>query len=218
MRNKTLKHYLFMVVLILVVNIGCTPNGIDTPFDNLVKDEVKDDQLDNGNDGENEDDKGEQEINSSLTAKVNGNDFKTTTVLQQYIAGASVSVNENFYGIGVIALDVKLDIRKPRSIYLFMYGEDFNALKAGTSFTTVTNIVIPENGGAFAIYSEDPDTKVEDDEISTEIVESISIKITALDKVNYLISGEFSYTAIDEDTNKKYIITDGKFEDMKYEN
>lgn len=217
MTYTKLNYNLFIAVLLLLVNIGCTTEGIDTPLDNLIKDEIKDDQTGHeSQDGEEEEE--EQEINAYLTAKINGNDFKTSTVLQQYLAGASVSINEDWYGIGVVGFDIQLDIRKPRSIYLFMYGEDFNELKVGTSFTTVTNIAIPENGGAFALYSEDLDTEVEDNEFSTEKVESISIKITALDKENNLISGEFSFTAVDEDTNKKYTVTDGKFQNMKYDN
>ncbi|WP_339713304.1 hypothetical protein [uncultured Kriegella sp.] len=218
MTNKKLNYYLFTAVLLLFVNIGCTTEGIETPLENLIKDEIEEEQVDRESDEEDDEDQEEQEVNSSMTAKINGNDFKTSTVFQQYLAGASVSMNEDIYAIGVIAFDIQLDLRKPKSIYLFMYGDDFDELKIGSAFTTVTNIAIPETGGAFAIYSEDPDTEVEDNEFSTEKVESINIKITALDKENHLISGEFSFTAIDEDTNKKYIITDGKFQDMKYDN
>lgn len=46
---------------------------------------------------------------------------------------------------------------------------------------------------------------------------SARIKVTELNKIAKTISGEFEFTAIDDETNKVYAITDGVFKDVPFE-
>ncbi|HBK71502.1 MAG TPA: hypothetical protein DDZ39_07610 [Flavobacteriaceae bacterium] len=143
-----------------------------------------------------------------FTAKVNGKNFNAdNAAIATEITIHSIS---GIYSIGMIAADV-INVGTKKAIALVMIGSDFDQLVAGKTFTEIIKNEIEGGGGG---YSEDITNNNVD--IGTDIVESIFIKITTIDKENKLISGEFNFIAIDEDTNKKYTVTDGKFKDIHY--
>ncbi|MCF6349201.1 MAG: hypothetical protein L3J20_13040 [Flavobacteriaceae bacterium] len=145
-----------------------------------------------------------------FTAKVNGDDFRTNKVG----INAKIDVNidqSGIYFIAIAAADIT-NTNNVKGIGLLMVGSDFDQLSAGETFDKASK---NDTEGGGAGYSEDLGTS--DVEVDADLIESIFIKITALDKDKKLISGEFNFVVVDEDTNKKYTITDGKFTNIVYQ-
>ncbi len=144
-----------------------------------------------------------------FTAKVNGKDFRTNEV--GVSAKIDVNINQSgIYIIGIAAADITNTTNK-KGIGLLMVGSDFDQLSAGKTFDKVSE---DDKEGGGAGYSEDLGTSGV--EVDADLIESIFIKITAIDKDKNLISGEFDFVVVDEDTNKKYTITNGKFTNIVY--
>lgn len=145
-----------------------------------------------------------------FTAKVNGDNFSAEK------AAIAVKINTNInqsglYSIAMIAGDI-VSTEKAKVIGLVMVGPDFNQLSAGKIFEEISE---NDTEGGGAGYSEDLGSN--NDDIETDIIESVFIKITSIDKDEKLISGEFNFVAIDEDKNKKYTVTNGQFTNIPYQ-
>ncbi len=144
-----------------------------------------------------------------FTAKVNGDNFSAEKAA--IVAKIDTNINQsNLYYIGIAAGDI-VSTEKVKGIGLVMVGSDFDQLSAGETFDEVSE---NDTEGGGAGYSEDLGTS--DVNIDTDLIESVFIKITAIDKDKKLISGEFNFVVLDEDTNKKYTVTNGKFTDIPY--
>ncbi len=144
---------------------------------------------------------------NAVTAKINGKDFGAPKEL----VSAKIQLISNVYVISIGAGDAD-GINLIKGIILATSGLDFDTLKAGKTWSSVST---DPNNIAEAGYTED-DRNNEVNDFETEITEDIFIKITAIDKEKKLISGEFNFVVVDEDTNKKYTATNGKFTDIPY--
>lgn len=141
-----------------------------------------------------------------FTANVNGDNFSANK------AAIAVKINQlGFYSIGMVAGDI-VSTEKAKVIGLAMVGPNFDQLSAGKTFDEISE---NDTEGGGAGYSEDLGSN--NDDIETDIIESVFIKITAIDKDKKLISGEFNFVAIDEDKNKKYTVTNGQFTNIPYQ-
>lgn len=143
-----------------------------------------------------------------FTAKVNGKDFRTNKVG----VAAIINVNINQSGIYAIGIAATVDVTKNvKGIGLVMIGSNFDQLSAGSTFDKIRE---NDTEGGSAEYSEALGSN--DEDVDADTIENIFIKITTIDKDKKLISGEFNFVAIDEDTNKKYTVTDGQFKNIPY--
>ncbi|MDY7395663.1 DUF6252 family protein [Aureibaculum sp. 2210JD6-5] len=144
----------------------------------------------------------------NITATINGNKFESA---KEYDKVEITSIS-NIYIIALSAGDAE-GISKLKGLVLVASGEDYATLKSGKTWNEpgISN----EVNKARAAYSED-DGSSETNDFDTEITEDIYIKITSLDKSKKTISGEFTFTVVDEDTGKKYKATNGKFKEIPY--
>ncbi len=140
-----------------------------------------------------------------FTAKVNGADFGAN---KDYVE-ATITVQSGIYAVAIAGGDLT-GLQTGKVIGIGFGGSDYDDLQAGSTWDS------PEaNLGAEGGYKEDNNSE-NGTEINAGDVESIFIKVTAIDKVNHSISGEFNFVATDEDTGKQYTITNGKFTDITF--
>ncbi|GEM_PF-7068227 len=142
-----------------------------------------------------------------FTAKVNGENFRAD---KEAVTVKISVIQAEYYSIALVAGDI-LNTTNAKAIGLAMVGPNFDQLSAGKTFDKVSE---NDTEGGGAGYSEELGSN--NDDIETDFIESVFIKITAIDKDKKLISGEFNFVAIDQDKNKKYTVTDGKFKDIPY--
>lgn len=183
---KQVRYFLSMSLIFLLLS-ACT---VENAIEDVIEENIKD-----GND---------------FTAKVNGTNFNAAK------GGVFMEVQEgpSFYYIIIAAIDTK-GSSKADAILLAMIGADFNEFDSGKIFEhtfeeNVNNII----DGAGARYSNDWDS--DDSDFDKEYIESVYIKITALDRDKKLISGEFNFVSIDPDSGNKYTVSDGKFTNILY--
>ncbi|MBM1107919.1 hypothetical protein JQC67_17320 [Aurantibacter crassamenti] len=211
MRQKHLKSialiFLFSISFLVINN--CGKSTIENALEDIA-------DADEDNEGESNEDT-EEQIIPSFTAQINDSEFEATLLISQSLTGARISNHSFGYALAITGQYVAQDLKSSKLIWLFAYGTDFNELKAGSEFNNVTSIILPQSPGAYAIYGEDPNSDIEDDNYGTSTVEEISIKITGIDREKMLISGEFNFIAVNDDTSQKYKITEGVFTDLTYE-
>ncbi len=140
-----------------------------------------------------------------FTAKVNGKDFR----VNKKAVTTRITRHTGYYSIAMVAGDIATG--NPKAIALAMVGPNFDQLSAGKTFDIISD---NDTEGGGVGYSEDLGSDT--DAIKTDIIETVFIKITAIDKDEKLISGEFNCVLIDEDKNQKYTITEGQFKDISY--
>ncbi|MEM8965381.1 MAG: DUF6252 family protein [Bacteroidota bacterium] len=135
-----------------------------------------------------------------VTAKVNGVEFSARG---ETFVNASSANNSGFFSLGIGAVDV--DQGRAKAIALAIVAIDRTEVQVDDTFTETDEAGF----GATAGYEEG--AIGEEAEIETDEIQAIAIKITAVDQENETISGEFSFTAIDEDTNTTITVTEGVF-------
>lgn len=143
-----------------------------------------------------------------VTATINGNKFESAKEYDK----VEITTVSGVYIMVLSAGDAE-GISKLKGLAVVASGADFSTLSAGKTWIEIGDK--GEVGKAAAGYSED-DGSGEANDFDTEITEAIYIKITAIDKSKKTISGEFSFTVVDEDTGKKYKATNGKFTEVSY--
>lgn len=192
------KHLVILLSFLLIVLSSCAKSAIENTVDTLTPDkEITEENLNN------------------FTAKVNGENFTASKLIESLAVGNLTQYNSGYLMI-IVAFDISTDIENPKAIELFLYGSNFADVTVGTKYNTVTKPVFPEPG-AFAVFLEDPNTNVDDDEISTENLDEILIEITNINREKKLISGTFSFIGRVENTNTTYSITDGEFQNISYQ-
>ena len=142
---------------------------------------------------------------TDFVAKVNGKQFGAS--LEN--VHAYITVTENVYTVAIGAGAVE-GLTLGKAIAIAFSGSDYDELNAGSTHNS-TEGQYPAGAGYEEHYTDS------NEDYETDEVESIYIKVTAIDKSNLTISGEFNFTAIDEDTNTTYTVTDGKFTNIPYE-
>ncbi|MGD1894722.1 MAG: DUF6252 family protein [Cyclobacteriaceae bacterium] len=135
-----------------------------------------------------------------VTAKVNGVEFSAQG---ETFVNTSSANNSGFFSLAIGAVDVEQG--RAKAIALAIVAIDREEVQVDDTFTETD-----DNGfGATAAYEEGVIS--EEAEIEADKTQAIAVKITAVDQENQTISGEFSFTAIDEDTNTTITVTDGVF-------
>jgi len=142
-----------------------------------------------------------------VTATINGNKFESVAETD-WVEITSVP---GYYTIILAAGDVQ-NLKKGKALAFATIGEEYSTLKVGTTWNKVGTG--SEINTAEAGYEEN--TSDDTNEIDTEFTEDIYVKITSIDKDKKIISGEFSFTVVDEDTGKKFKVTNGKFMEITY--
>jgi len=148
---------------------------------------------------------------ASFTARVNNMDFDA----ESDFIDANVTIQSGFYVISIAAGD-PLDQNNAQAIALGMFGTDFDSLESGQQWN-----VIPDNqnqfmdvavgGYAFGIATDQiTDTGTTD-------VTQINVRLTCIDRDRRLISGEFNFVALEEETNTTFTVTNGVFTNILYE-
>ena len=218
MRLKHLKPFVFffLCILGLLTIKGCGKSPIENTIEDLV-DANNDDEMDNEDkDDDNDNDDDDQPI-TTFAASINETEFIASTLLSQSLTGAAVNIGNAGYTMVITGQYLSQDLKSTQIIIIYAFGVDFDELAANTEFNIVSNILGTEVPGAFAIYGGDPDTENDGDNFGTEVLEEIRVKITAIDKEKRLLSGEFSFVVLDEDTNQEYKVTDGVFSNLEYD-
>lgn len=144
----------------------------------------------------------------NITATINGNKFESTAEYDK----VQITTVAGVYIVTLSAGDAE-GISKLKGLVLVASGEDFSTLISGETWNEVGSN--DEVNKARAAYSED-DGNSEVNDFETEITEAIYLKITSIDKDKKIISGEFTFTVVDEDKGKKYKATNGKFKEIPY--
>jgi len=140
-----------------------------------------------------------------ITATINGNQFKSVAEYDRI----EITTVTGYYVIILGAGDAE-GVKKLKGLAIGMVGEGYSTLSTGTSWNKVGSD--SEINTAEAGYSEDDGSN----DFETDKTESIYVNITSIDKDKKIISGEFNFTAVDEDTGKEYKATNGKFTNVPY--
>lgn len=153
------------------------------------------------------------EPETSFSATIGPRKFATT--MEFVGAEFSIGSGDRFQFL-VEAFDYKnINTGEGQSIFFSVPGDHFEDLKAGDELGDDDNALL---FGTLAIYT--IHTTFDDYEgggsTSHDDFANIRVRITAIDKVNELISGEFSFVVYDDENDIYYQVTDGKFNNIVY--
>ncbi len=142
---------------------------------------------------------------ASISAEIDGTPFSSSGI---FVFGflSSTSIIGDYLLIG--GSQYQGDLVK--AMTLNMYADDFSAVSVGTTYSGDTDDLF-----FFGQYNADDDGNI-DFESRSDSVASATCVITELDPINKLVSGEFSFDAIDEDTNEVYEVRNGVFTNIHY--
>lgn len=140
----------------------------------------------------------------SITAKINGEDFSISGIF----VTADLSDQSNGYLLAIGGL--KWVNETYYGMTLAMISSDFSTLDVGDTFSGGNSEMFFAGG-----YSVEIDDEIEI-QSSSELVSSASCTITKIDRENNLISGTFSFDAIDDSAEKTYEVREGVFTDIEY--
>ncbi|PKA99455.1 hypothetical protein B0O79_3166 [Flavobacteriaceae bacterium MAR_2009_75] len=181
-------------------------------------------------DNDDEDEDGST-VTGKLTAKVNGEEFKNwgqddikyfdlglldpkdfePQATVDFATFSDLSESEQTYTIWIGAYDFDLGIKEVKFMFLYLAGKDFQSLAAGHTFEQIFDIRFE---GATAGYTENKNTYDDSEGSGTDEIEEIFVKITAIDHVKKLMSGEFNFKGKNSETDVVYEISDGVFKDI----
>jgi len=194
---------LALLYVITLVMLGCSSidNSLDSELEELLE----------------ESEPIEEEL-GNLTAKVNEIDFDATRSIIGPYLGANLAFLDNGYLLNIYAIDLQLSASRNKTILLYMAGFDFNELQVGSKFDTPNPFsIIALEPGAFAIYAEDLNLDDEIDGEGTDMIEELSIEITAINREERRISGIFSFLGVVEETTETFNVKNGIFTNVSYE-
>tara|TARA_R110002020_G_C16315737_1_gene774257 strand:+ start:3210 stop:3773 length:564 start_codon:yes stop_codon:yes gene_type:complete len=162
--------------------------------------------------GETDDDNGRLD-DSLITAKINGNDFEAVPV-DRGVATISAELvqNETFFTFTIAGIDLGTNISQGEAIALSMAGLSFDLITEGIQINNpITNPLQPQFAGGYSSNG----TEGENFDFDTD-GSSGFLRITAIDKQEQLISGEFEFEVENSDTGEVIQITDGVFSNIEY--
>jgi len=205
MITTTTMKRLFMYCCFFLILGACGDNDPRDDFQNLI-----DDTIDDGTDDDSDDDGGSNQ--GRIMAKINGVQFESVdsdNAVQGLLSLITIEGNQ-IYAFAIAGAD--LDGFDPKALG-FAFGDvEFDDLVAGKVHQGIADNI----GSQFALgtYQE---TSNGDINATSEDTDNAIVKVTSIDKTNMIISGEFSFTAVDEMTGNTYVVTDGTFTDMQYQ-
>ncbi len=149
-----------------------------------------------------------------VTAKIDGVPFSSKGF---FAVNSQLKINsDNSYRINIGA---EAEVNGIEDLITFsLFGTDFNVLKAGDVFVAGANLNNDENvfDGDFYRRSRIPGNNLDIISDSEQNANSTGT-ITAIDRVNRLITGTFEFKAIDIfGSGESYLITDGTFFELSY--
>ncbi|MEO1031026.1 MAG: hypothetical protein AAFX55_06460 [Bacteroidota bacterium] len=148
----------------------------------------------------------------TITATVNGQNLFANADNTINISGQFVEIN------GVFILQVGAGLLDGRSVAVGISGIDFDAVVDGFDADADDE---NEDFSAKLFYFEadnDPNDEDADLDIGGESELDAYVKITSIDKVNKVISGEFNGIVLDDDDfDITYVVTDGVFTNISYQ-
>jgi len=147
----------------------------------------------------------------AFTSKVNGVPFTGDKSLTEASLELEADGDYEFILAGGEFIDI--DKGQARVISIGIIGNDADDLKSGAEFSELTLFA---GFGAIGIYLDYQSSDVYTTSTSVIGDNSAFIKITDLDKSAQIISGEFSFTAEDDNNGTLHAITDGVFRNIKY--
>ncbi len=146
-----------------------------------------------------------------FTAKINGTPFTGEKSLTEASLEVEATGDYEFILAGGEFIDI--DKGQARVISIGIIGNDADDLKSGAEFSELTLFA---GFGAIGVYLDYQNSDVYTTSTSVIGDNSAFIKITDLDKSAQIISGEFSFTAEDDNNGTLHEITDGVFRNIKY--
>ena len=159
-------------------------------------------------------------IPGKMLAKVNKNDFlsenknKTKFLEEIIFVSANISTKDGFNYLAVRGIQIlRLEPSKGLSIGLNILYLDIDNLNSGTIYNTVqneNNLFAESVSGSIV----DNNEEIRAESLVTDKTKEISLKITEIDFERNVISGEFHFLAVDEETGDEYMVTDGVFTDV----
>lgn len=141
-----------------------------------------------------------------ITATVNGSNFRSigissTAFVDDFGLGEQIVIG----GIDVSNLD------RLTGVTIVFFTSDFSQLSVGDTFSGASMDMLMTAGYAIDLDGDDTLGAV------AELVASTVGTITGIDRSNKLISGTFSFDAIDDDTGDIYEVRNGVFTQIPYE-
>lgn len=152
---------------------------------------------------------------TKLTAKINGQSFaaqddttsvgfsQSSNLAVLFLIGSQVDQNSSTFATGAISLAFTIELDA--------------TLEASSQWYTNSDDVIVIGGYVFSdnpLNDEDPDISATSEDTNNS---DARIRITQLDRTAKTISGEFEFTAFDENTGSTYTITEGRFNQIEYQ-
>lgn len=189
---KLLKNYSLLLSLMLL--IGCS-NSDDDNNNN------SNDDIDSGS--------------GMITALVNGNPFEAvpedrgvTTI------SAALQPSGVLFTLTVAGIDLGNDISQGDALAVILVGTDFDEVNSGLTITNpVSNPLALQFSGNYGVF-QSGSGNFEDFDFDSS---TGFLKITAIDKENQIVSGEFEYNVIERNTGQVFQIRQGVFTDIQYE-
>lgn len=189
---KLLKNYSLLLSLMLL--IGCS-NSDDDNNNN------SNDDIDSGS--------------GMITALVNGNPFEAvpedrgvTTI------SAALQPSGVLFTLTVAGIDLGNDISQGDALAVILVGTDFDEVNSGLTITNpVSNPLALQFSGNYGVF-QSGSGNFEDFDFDSS---TGFLKITAIDKENQIVSGEFEYNVTERNTGQVFQIRQGVFTDIQYE-
>ncbi|MDF9798686.1 hypothetical protein OKW21_003949 [Catalinimonas alkaloidigena] len=143
---------------------------------------------------------------ASITATINGNEFSASGV---FVTSVLSPLGNGSYNLAIGGARINDGVNY--ALVLGIISSDFSSLSEGDTF------VGDDSEKLMIGYYTLDDNNTVDFKAETEMAETNILTITKIDREAKLISGTFSYDAIDEDTKNVYEVRDGEFTDVQYD-
>ncbi len=144
----------------------------------------------------------------TFSAKVNGQDFSTAYPF--VTATISNQAADNYHALGIAAAITTTTDTTALAVVFFL-PTNFAGISANQEFKGDN---IPFNFQVVGAYgSNSTGGEIDASSVETDIALAA---ITMIDTVKKIVSGTFSFTAKDPDTDISYQVTDGKFDNVEY--
>ncbi|GMN10853.1 hypothetical protein MTsPCn9_29830 [Croceitalea sp. MTPC9] len=151
--------------------------------------------------------------NSFITAKINGNDFEAVPN-DRGVATISAQLvqNEAFFTFTIAGIDLSEDVTQGEAIALSMAGLNFDLIVEDVQINNpITNPLALQFAGGYSSNGAEGENFDFDTDGSSGFV-----RITAIDKQEQIISGEFEFNVKNSDTGEVLQVTDGVFNNINY--
>ncbi|OAB76072.1 hypothetical protein ULVI_13520 [Cochleicola gelatinilyticus] len=160
------------------------------------------------------DDVADDDTDAKITAVVEGQQF-TSFDLDEAIEAQMVLIELNgkqAYFLTIAGVD--LDGTSVKAIGISFGDGDFTQLAAGKEHSGIPNDMGIEYALGTYQHENGDETLVN---ATSEDSENASVTVTAINKEDKVVSGVFTFTAIDPDTGDSFEVTEGKFTNIQYE-